>query len=158
MSAHERAAWVAYLTEFDLLRYPGGAFAFCSFLTVLSLINAGGSTFGVVCVALSLPIMVFAARYHLATVVLTVIVTSLQVTYLVKMSGKVSTSELVGVLTNSVFTLVSLASSFLFPHQYGSLNRPEHWRLSFDQLHCAIPVFHARSHGQGESAPLEGTV
>lgn len=158
MSAHERAAWVAYLTEFDLLRYPGGAFALCSLLLALSLITAGGSTFGVVCVALSLPIMVFAARYHLATAVLALIVVSLQVSYLVTMTGKVSTSELVGVLTNFVFTLISLAVSFLAPHQYGSFNRPEHWRISLDQLHCAIPVFHARSHGQGDSAPLEGAV
>lgn len=158
MSAHERAAWAAYLTEFDLLRYPGGVFALLSFLVVLSLIATGGTTFGVVCVSLSLPVMLFSARYHLATVLLALVIVSLQTSYLVTMSGRVGTPELVGVLTNFVFTLMSLASSFLFPHQYGSFNRPEHWRASLDQLHCAIPVFHARSHGQGDSAPLDATV
>lgn len=158
MSSHERSAWVAYLTEFDLFRYPGGVFALFSLLIALSLIQAAGSTLGVVCVALSLPIMLFAARYRLATAALALVAVIAQVVYIIVLRSKVSTSELVAVEVNFVLTVISLGISFLNPHQFGSGNRPEHWSISLEQLRCAIPVFSAHALGQGDSAPLDNNI
>lgn len=153
--AHARSSWATYLTEWDQLRYPGGVLSVLTFLQVLVLTRSG-TVFSVLVLSSSIPVMLYSARRILFTVVLAVAFAGLYIAYWVvtRHYHGVLFEERFMVALNMLALAGCLTSSALFPHQYGSNERPEHWRFERDQLHCAMPIFSGRDYGRGESAPL----
>lgn len=153
--AHARSSWASYLTEWDPIRYPGGVLSVLTFIQVLALIHVG-TPFSVLVLSMTIPVMLYSARRLLFSAALLVIFFGVHTAYWIVTSSRegVLFEERFMVGLNMLALNGCIASSVCFPHQYGSKERPEHWRFEREQLHCGLPIFAGRDHGRGESAPL----
>lgn len=152
---HARSAWITYFTEWDPVRYPGGLLGVLTFFEMLALFGAG-TPFSVLLLAVSIPAMIYSARRALFTICLVVLFSTLHIIYWVVTHKReyVLFEERFMVALNLAACYVCFASSILFPHQYGSRERPEHYKIELATLHCAIPIFSSQGYGHDDSAPL----
>ena len=131
----------SYLSEWDPIHYPGGLLSVLTFVQLLALLHAG-TPFSALVLGASIPVMLYAARRILFSVALFVAFTGLYIGYWVSTAHRpgVLTEERFMVALNMLALYGCIASSAVYPHQYGRRDRPEHWRIELEQLSCAIPI------------------